>query len=246
MSPNEHLSRIETLWSVVRQAHAEDGSETTEARARLIERYGGAIRRYLMASLRDEDAVDEVFQEFSLRFVKGDFRNVCPEKGRFRFFLKTVIYHLIADYGRRRKRFQAAALQHESLLADQPDDSTPEADLQFHATWRDHLLADAWERLQSEETENGKPFYTILRCRADQPDLRSPELARHISTQLGREMTAGNLRVQIHRARERFAELLIISVRESLESDDGEILENELIDLNLWAYCKPMLKPDDE
>ncbi len=85
---NEHLSRIETLWSVVRQAHAADSAATSSARAQLIERYGDAIRRYLMACLRDSDAVDEVFQEFSLRFVRGEFASVSPEKGRFRSYIK--------------------------------------------------------------------------------------------------------------------------------------------------------------
>ena len=115
------LSQIETLWSVVRQAHCDESEETSAARAQLIERYSDAIQRYLMACLRDRDAVDEVFQEFSLRFVRGAFSGVSADKGRFRSYIKTVIYHLVADFGRRRRKYAAAALEHESMLAGTAD-----------------------------------------------------------------------------------------------------------------------------
>lgn len=242
---DDHLSRIETLWSVVRTAHSDNGTQTSAARASLIERYGIAVRRYLMASLRDTDAVDDAFQEFSLRFVRGDFSGVAPEKGRFRSYLKTVVYHLIADYGRARKKFQAAAIEHESLLASPQQDTHVETDRQFFDGWRDNLLERAWNRLQSEEDTSGKPWFTVLRCRAESPELRSPELAACVSERCGREITPGNLRVLLHRARDRFAELLIEDVRESLDDADPDALQQELIDLNLWTYCRHLLADSD-
>lgn len=244
MSENEHLSRIETLWSVVRQAHAADSAATSSARAQLIERYGDAIRRYLMACLRDSDAVDEVFQEFSLRFVRGEFSSVSPEKGRFRSYIKTVIYHLVADFGRRRKRYAATAIEHESLLAENRPDESSELDKQFQESWRDSLLSRTWEHLQRDEESSGKPWFTVLQTRAHNPELRSPELAELVSQKTGREVSQANVRVLVHRARERFAEILIELVRESLATPDDESLEHELIDLNLWSYCKPLLRPD--
>jgi RNA polymerase sigma factor (sigma-70 family) len=244
MAQNEHLSRIETLWSVVRQAHATDSAATSAARAQLIDRYGSAIRSYLMACLRDSDAVDEVFQEFSLRFVRGELAGVSPDKGRFRSYIKTVIYHLVADFGRKKKRYQAAAIEHESLLAENRDDDTSHLDRQFQESWRDSLLSRAWEQLQADEQSTGKQWYTVLQCRAHNPDLKSPELADLVSKQTGREISVANIRVLVHRARERFAEILIALVRESLSTPDEETLEHELIDLNLWPYCKPLLRPD--
>ena len=50
----------------------------------------------------------------------------------------------------------------------------------------------------------------------------------------------------VHRARERFAEILVELVRDSLASTNEETLEQELIDLNLWQYCKPLLRPKDD
>jgi RNA polymerase sigma-70 factor (ECF subfamily) len=76
--------------------------------------------------------------------------------------------------------------------------------------------------------------------------MRSPELAELVSNLLQKEISSGNVRVLVHRARERFAEILIELVRDSLASTDAETLEHELIDLNLWQYCKPLLRSGDD
>ena len=55
----DRLSRIETLWSVVRQAHDGAASDSrSAAQKQLLEQYGGAVRRYLLAALRNQDAAD--------------------------------------------------------------------------------------------------------------------------------------------------------------------------------------------
>src|SRR5262245_18940017 len=102
--PDQRLSQSTTLWTVVRCAHHGPAGEVPEAQARLMERYGGAVHRYLRGALRDPDAADELFQDFCLRFLRGDFRNAVPEKGRFRSLLKTALYHLIVDYQRRQRK----------------------------------------------------------------------------------------------------------------------------------------------
>lgn len=230
---------------MVRQAHSDESEETSDARVQLIERYSDATQRYLMACLKNQDAVDEVFQEFALRFVRGDFSSVSADKGRFRSYIKTVIYHLVADYGRRRKKYAATAVEHESMLAGDADEGM-QLDEQFQASWRDSLLGKGWEELKRNEEETGKAWHTVLIARAENPQLRSPELAALVSETVGREVSAGNVRVLVHRARERFAEILIALVRESLATTDEESLEHELIDLNLWQYCKPLLRPSDD
>jgi RNA polymerase sigma-70 factor (ECF subfamily) len=94
------LSGIETLWSVVRRAHGDTTVVVRPAQEQLLARYGGAVQRYLRACLRGEDAAAEVFQEFALRFVRGDFRHADPARGRFRDFVKTALRHLVVDYHR--------------------------------------------------------------------------------------------------------------------------------------------------
>jgi len=111
-SQDRRLCSITTLWPVVLQAHRRSGDATREAQHRLLGRYGGAIRRYLTASLRDPEAAEDLYHEFVLRFLRGDFRKADPGNGRFRDYIKTILYHMLTDYYRRRRR-QPRPLEHD-------------------------------------------------------------------------------------------------------------------------------------
>jgi RNA polymerase sigma-70 factor (ECF subfamily) len=245
MDDDLHLSQIQTLWSVVRRAHGEH-TAVQSAQQSLLDRYGGAVRRYALASLRDEDAADEVFQEFALKFVRGDFGKADPDRGRFRAFVKTVVYRLIVDYQRRKKALLREGPMHSNLAEPAADDGGDgqqaiAADALFHASWRDELLARCWQRLAELERASGKPYETALRYRVDHPDAKSPELAAGLSEQLGKPINAGAVRVLLHRARDAFADLLLEEVLESLASGSLDEAEEELIDLDLLEYCRPAL-----
>ena len=55
---------------------------------------------------------------------------------------------------------------------------------------------------------------------------------------LGRKVTADWVRKWLRSARERFAELLMAEVAASLENASAETIVEELIDLELFQYCK--------
>jgi RNA polymerase sigma factor (sigma-70 family) len=243
MDDDLHISRIVTAWSMVREAHG-DHTAVQSAQQRLLDRYGGAIRRYALSALRDEDAADEVFQEFALRFVRGDFGNVDPERGRFRAFVKTVVYRLIVDYQRRAKKRGRETPMHSNVAEPETDapESKDEDDALFRTSWRDELLARCWQRLEDDERQSGKPYHSVLRYRVDHPDLRSPELAAGLSEKLGKPINAGAVRVILHRSRELFGELLLDEVTESLANGSLDEAEQELIDLELHDYCRPALE----
>jgi RNA polymerase sigma-70 factor (ECF subfamily) len=237
---DDRLSQINTLWSVVRDAHDPAAGAVQTAQRQLIERYGGAVRRYALAALRDEEAADEVFQEFALRFVRGDLGKADPGRGKFRSFLKTTIYHLIIDYQRRRGR-QARQIPIEGAAVDPVAPTDDAGDALFASSWRDDLLARVWEKLAEMEAQSGKPYHTALLCRVEFPDLRSDELATRLSERLGKPMQAGAARVLLHRSRDTFADMLLEEVRQSLADGDVDEIEEELIDLDLLQYCKPAL-----
>src|SRR5262245_60913602 len=98
------LSGIETLWTLVARAHKGPPDATREAREALLKRYGGAVQRYLRGIVRDPEAAQDLFQEFAYRLVKGDLHGADPQRGRFRQFVKGVLFHLVADHYRREKR----------------------------------------------------------------------------------------------------------------------------------------------
>jgi RNA polymerase sigma-70 factor (ECF subfamily) len=232
------LSRIDTPWSILRRAH--DGSDPSIAWARqaLLDRYGGAVRRYLRAVLRDEEAADEVFQEFALRLVRGDFHTADPARGKFRNFVKAALHNLIVDYRRKIGRDRGRSLDERSPAA--AEQAEPPESL-FMQSWGQDLLDRSWVRLSEIEQEGGTPYYAALRLLADSPELSSDQIAQRLTTKLGREFTPGNVRVMIHRARQMFADQLVAEVADSLESAAAEEIEQELGDLNLLQYCKSAL-----
>src|SRR5215475_1632186 len=137
--PNQRLSLISTLWSLVCRANHASTEEAKAARQQLLERYGSAVRRYLRKLLHDPDAADEVFQEFALRLVRGDLRGADPERGRFRNFVKGTLFHLIADYRKQQRKWPGALPETAAALAADPADG--EFDHQFVESWCDDLLA---------------------------------------------------------------------------------------------------------
>ena len=240
-----HLSRIETHWTAVVHAHRGAAGEAGEARAALLERYGGAVRRYLLASLHESDAADDLAQEFALRFLRGDFKNADPGRGRFRDFLKRAVYHLMMDHHRRRRANPmflgdgAPDVAAEDCGADAWDQ---QIDRQFLESWREQLMSHAWTALEKVQERTGQPFADVLRLRVACPDLRSPQLAEQLSDRLGRPVNAGWVRLILHRARDMFVESLLGHVEESLGVHSPERLEEELLELGLLEYCRSALK----
>lgn len=239
-SLSQHLAHIETLWSVVAQAHAATSQRARPAQELLLRRYSGAVHRYLLGALRDPNAADELFQEFALRFVRGDFQNANPARGRFRSFVKTVLFHLIVDY-QRKKPTRPAQLDLEVKEPAVFDPSLPDSDRKFVDDWRQELLDRTWLLLEEFERDTGQPYHTILRCRADQPLLASAELAEQLGAKLGKSFTVDGVRKALQRAREKFADQLLEEVARSLEDPSAEELEQELIDLGLLSYCRAAL-----
>jgi RNA polymerase sigma-70 factor (ECF subfamily) len=235
----ERLSQIPTLWSVVGHAHEQPGEAVIAAQRQLLERYGHAIRRYLLAAVRDPDGADDLFQTFAYRFLHGDLRGVSCERGRFRDYVKGVLYHLAVDY-HKRPRAQPLPAEHPALEAGPP--SLVDSDRDFLTSWRDELLAHAWAALERFERDTGQPYFTVLRYRADHPDVRSPQIAEELSSRLKKRLSSSSVRQSLHRAREKFADLLLEEVVQSLESPSSQALEQELIDLQLWEYCRPALE----
>ena len=92
------------------------------------------------------------------------------------------------------------------LDVDVPDLAAPAPELwdhdsRFLESWRGELMAKAWAALNQVQARAGQPFADVLRLRVEQPDRRSPELAELLSARLGRPVSAGWVRLNLHRAR---------------------------------------------
>jgi RNA polymerase sigma-70 factor (ECF subfamily) len=232
---DDNLASTTTLWGLVRAANDGPEEAARAARATLLERYRGAVHRYLRAALRDAHAADDLAQEFFLRFVRGDFKNADPEKGRFRDLIKTTLFRLVIDHHRRQKGTPAPLPDDDGVPAGAADG--PPSDEQFLESWRQQLLGQAWAALRAHDTT----YYTVLRLRAENNELSSTELAERLSAQLGHAVSADWVRTRLKRARDQFADLLLGELAQSLDSPTRERLEEELADLRLLPYCQDAL-----
>jgi RNA polymerase sigma-70 factor (ECF subfamily) len=235
--PPPNLNRISTPWTLVRLAHA--GSEPAAAAAQrlLLQRYCGAVYRYLRGALHDEEAALELFQEFVLRFLRGDFRRADPAAGRFRDYLRTALIHLVTDYHRDRQA-RPQPLPPDLVQPPPPPAEGAADETAFLQSWREELVNRAWEALAE-----AKPvFHAVLVFHVENPEVASPQMAERLTAQLGKPFTAAHVRVTLHRAREKFAELLLDEVVHSLGTcTDAELVE-ELQALRLLGLCAPALE----
>jgi DNA-directed RNA polymerase specialized sigma24 family protein len=235
---HDRLADISTHWTLLEKAHGKSQGAAQAAWQELTRRYLGAVYRYLLAAVRDVDAAQELAQEFALRFVSGRFRAATPERGRFRSYLKTCLFHLVDDFQLRRGR-EPLPLAADADLAE-PTVAGDDRDQCFLESWRSELLARCWRRLEDEQAHNGQPYFAVMRLRVDHPEAKSAALAELLAARLGRPVTAAATRQILHRARQRFAELLYDETSDSLGTTSREQVEEELGELNLLKYCKPI------
>ena len=237
-SPNRRLSQIETVWSVVRQATSDRPADRRNAQDALIAIYEASIRSYLIACLNDPHAADEVFQDFGLKLSRGDFASADPSRGRFRSFVKSVLYRLVIDYHRSHMKMAARRLHHNDMFEPAVhEEPVIDDDERFERSWKEGLLQYAWAQLREEQEDHGHHYYTMLKLRAEHSDWSSSQLIDAMKTKSGRQFSSSAVRVALHRARKRFAEFLLDAVAASMPNDSRAELENELISLDLMRYC---------
>jgi RNA polymerase sigma-70 factor (ECF subfamily) len=235
---NSRLSRISTIWSLLEDAGRAEDSCVQEAHLQLLQRYQGAAYRYLLGTVRDPNVADELFQEFALRCLQGGFRRAERGRGKFRNYLKTILYHLAADHFLKKRR---SPRQLDPAVTPPEAPWEPEnSDERFLESWRDELLARAWAALYEEERSGGPPYHSVLKLRAENPKLTSRAMATRLNERIlpARAFTETGIRKTLERARKRFTNTLIDEVTHSLNHPTDEELEQELIQVGLLPYCR--------
>lgn len=243
-SPFNRLSQMSTSWTILFQAiEAESSSQSVEsARRQILERYELVSRRYLRGLLRGwpnrEEAAEDCYQEFALRFVSGRFRGADPARGRFRDYLKMVLRNLATDYQRGLKSKIAPLEEIEPAITAEPDSDSNQL---FTDIWREELVSRTLAALAEHDRSTGQHLYAVLKLRMDRPSARSAEMAEELSKSLGQAVNDNWVRKRLFQARERFAELLIDEVAYSLDVSDDDRIAAELADVGLLDYCRDSL-----
>jgi DNA-directed RNA polymerase specialized sigma24 family protein len=235
------LSQIATMWTEVVRVCGGAADDPRAVAAALIGRYQEAVYGYLTAALRDPDRAAELFQEFALRFLRGDFKHFDPRRGRFRDYLRTVLINLVRGSYARAGRLQPVAGVPDQL--PDPAAEAPEPDDSFVVNWRQALLSAAWRALEDEQARGGPPYYSALRARADRPDCPSSAIAAQLTAQLrpAEPFTDAGVRKLLQRGRELFTEQVVAEVARSVPTRDPDRVAQELIDLGFYWFCKKAL-----
>lgn len=237
---DERLTRIETQWTLVMQAHDESGGGAVDARQDLLKRYSGAVYRYLLGAVRDPDAAEELSHDFAVRLLEGKFFRASPDKGKFRSYLKTVLINLVNDY------FKSRGESPRQLNPDAPEpaasaESLPESG-SFEQCLHDDLLNQTWIALRQANAN----YYAALLSRVENPDSSATEIAALLSSKLGRDIKGDWVRKTIERARAKFANLLVDRVNETFECSTSEELHDQLKELGLLSYCRSVVEQRTE
>jgi len=219
-----------TRWTLVLAA---GGSSTTDARdalATLCEAYWGPVYAFIRRSGHDPDTARDLAQAFFVRVLEKDFFSQArPERGRFRSFLLSSVKNFLSnqrDAARAAKRGggqKPISLDVETAertyRIEGVDDVTP--DRLYERRWALTVLGSALARLESQYGQSGrgelfgqlKPFLT-----GDEPPYA--ELAASMG------LTAGALRVAVHRMRRHFSHMLRETIAETVEQPSE--VEDEL------------------
>jgi RNA polymerase sigma-70 factor (ECF subfamily) len=231
-----HLTELETSWTTIRTAHIA-GPEGQAAMGELIGRYHDAVLRYLRLKLRDSNLADEVFQEFWTKLLTHKLAGADCNKGRFRDYLRTVLHRLIIDHFRGRK---LQTLPPGDLLdPSQPDDD-------YDRVWREAVLKRALTRLETYELKTSKNRYaTVLALRRDNEGKSIEEIAQKLSEQTGTRVTPESFRKTLQRARNKYFELLIQELRETIHPATDDDIEDEIQALGLGQQYRRYLSQID-
>ena len=221
-----------TNWSIVLQAGKATSPTSKRALECLCETYWFPLYVFLRRRGLTANDAEDYTQAFITRVLEKDFlRSADPQRGRFRSFLLTMLQRFLAtELERQRAQKRGGNVKTLSLdfrqgenryQAEPVDRWTPER--LYDRRWALTLLEQALVTLREEFAANGKEA-SFDRCH---PYLTGTTNALPYSTAAEEAgISAGALRVEVHRLRRQFRELLIQEIAQTVQ--DPEDVDSEL------------------
>jgi DNA-directed RNA polymerase specialized sigma24 family protein len=215
-----------TSWSLVAAAAGQPTTQARAALATLCKTYWHPVYLFVRRSGYPPDQAQDLTQGFFLALLEKNYvGDADRQRGRFRWFLLTSVKHFLAN---ERDRAQALkrgggqlpvsidVMEAEGWYAPAAIElATPES--LFERRWALSLLEQVMVRLRAEFARAGKAehFETLsafLNC--------DPEGARYepLSAQMG--MSAGTLRVAVHRMRRAYRKILRAEIAETVSTPE--------------------------
>ncbi len=224
-----------THWSVVVQAGANDSPQAAEALASLCRVYRYPLYAYVRRQGHSMEDSQDLTQEFVARLLeRQSLRSAEPARGRFRTFLLTSLKHFLinewnkanrAKRGGGRPLISLDAEETETRFRAEPaDNRSPEKAYERRCAMV--LLERVLDQLQDEFAAAGRgPVFEELKvCLTGANNENTyAEIGRRL------EMTEGNLKVTVHRLKQRYRELLRKEI--ALTVEGPEAIDQEMRDL---------------
>jgi DNA-directed RNA polymerase specialized sigma24 family protein len=224
-----------TCWSVVVAAQDVNAPSAKLALASLCQAYWYPLYSFIRRQGHAAADAEDLTQGFFSQLVEKDLLGqVDRSKGKFRSFLLAACTHFLAnqrDHARAWKRggrSNAIALDLAAAEArfskEMSNSRTPER--LFARRWGLTLLETVLDRLREDYAAKGKGllFETLRICLLGE---KGKACSESMAAELG--MTAGALRVAVHRLRQQFREVLREEIGRTVDGPDQ--IEEEIRDL---------------
>jgi DNA-directed RNA polymerase specialized sigma24 family protein len=215
-----------TSWTLVRAAAVDPTEESRQALATLCQTYWSPVYAFVRRNGYDREQAQDLTQGFFTQLLEKRFLvDADQQRGKFRSFLLTAVKHFLANEWDREHALKrgggkvpvsidvvaAESWYAPSVVAE----GTPES--LFERRWALSLLERTLARLRAEFVAAGKtsqfdslsPFLN-----KDSGDKRYEDLAE----QLG--LSAGALRMSVHRMRRRYRDLLREEIAHTVSTTD--------------------------
>lgn len=220
-----------TRWSLVFQAHVDEPAGRL-ALQQLCETYWFPVYAFFRRrGFQAEDAQDLAQDLFTGILSRRGFAGATPAKGRFRSFLLAAAQNLIAEQHRNRrtkkrggdvKTWSIDWATAEERLNWEPQEGLT-AERIFEIRWARQILADTLRKLDELNSDPARQEY-YLRLRSfiayDSRQVPYSQLAAEL------QVSESALRVQVHRLRAKFRQLLRQIVADTLS--DPSLVDEEL------------------
>lgn len=213
---------VTTRWSVVLEAGRAESPGSRAALENLCQAYWYPLYAFARRRGHSPEDAQDLTQEFFARLLEKNWLDrASPERGRFRSFVLGAFEHFLANEWRKGQTLkrgggiQTVPLAFEDgethYSQEPPDPATPEK--LFERRWALMLLDRVLDRLEAEQKQAGKdgPFALMKPCLAGGRDaIPLAELGRRLG------MSEGAVKVAVHRLRQRYRQLLLEEVAQTV------------------------------
>jgi RNA polymerase sigma factor (sigma-70 family) len=201
-----------TRWTLI-LASREDDEARRQALESLLTTYWKPVYFYLRRRGLAVEAAEDAVQGFFLQLLERDFLpRLDPARGRFRSYLLTSLDHYLASlYAREAAQKRGGGVRLvpiDLVLAERELEGAPaEAETAYEREWAVGVMERALGRLRREYDEGRRqgPAEVYLRFFSLQAADAVPSYAE-AAARVG--LTAPQFKAALHRARQRFRELL--------------------------------------